>query len=721
MAEEYGYGRYRDDYDYEDDDYEAGGDDADGDDAEHLDAADYHYDDGDEDDTDGSSDESVGDARFLTGAMDEPVNDVVDDPAVNESPEYQRIRRMKSSRKGMARGRRKGNWIPPDLRGYGSPVFWPVEEIHDAGAREPAQGTARRRGIDDVSEAMRELILREVLNQACMTPLASCSEMAQGMEMDLEESMVMEAVQELEKQGWLKGVRVGCKLLPTYRYWAAPFNDITLNQFQSAVMSWHSDDGVGCLIRYDLPRVESIHQVAARYAVDGWALEGLAWVERDAVQAVGMYKRKDSPEVKSFVYFVWVSLWDTEREIWERLTGLPEAASLITQPGIAGSVALIGADRWAVAKALPMAVERLRARQVEPSDVAAWTYVNAEDGWQAASGASMLDGAAQPFRPSLAPVQLDRFVWPRAQRRLGKSSLESVINACPWTRDDARTLYRTLVLVAAYPGASITHCSALAGESDRGVITRQRNRTLLDLGLMRESGEAGVAKAGPPDRPEAFSERGQRQMRYRVSLGPKGEGEPVKRKAKESREDHTRRTANGAHRVMLDHGGLSYREIVRRSGVGKINDRLGDRLVHDDILVDLLGRFTVLGYDVAPASRAITASAEGEGIEPDGMLYCSSPVGTGFHYLELELSHLSPGDIQPRMKKYSERRTSYPLAVVCKTDRGARNFDQAGQEMGVPLVATSLHRLRTIGLSGPAWLHHQQAVFVNRVRCPPRP
>ena len=700
MAENYGYGYggYRDEYDDEYDDadvdYEAGYDDAADDDAEHLDAADD--DDRYEDDTD-----------VLTGAVDEPVNEVLDDPAVNESASYQRIRRMKRSRRLQARARREGKWIPPDLTRFGSPVFGPVAEPH-------APGPARPMAID-LSEIGGG---GDVLRQVFMTPLLSGPELARAL--DLDEDLVLEAAQALQQEGLLRSVSVGCLLRPTARYWVAPVHVDTTprSDLEQAVLSWHSDAGIGSLLRYSLLRIESINQVAVRYGVDGWALEGVAWAERDAVQAIGLYNRKQSPQVKSLVYFVWVSQWDTEREISERLMDLPEAVSRITEPGLSGSVALIGADRWAVTKALPMAIESLSAGQVEPADLAAWTYAA---GWLAASGASLLDCAVQRFRPTLAPARLDRFVWPRSQRSLGKTHLESIINSCPWTRPDSRTLYRTLKLVGEHTGASIAHYGALAGESDSELITRKRLGTLLDLGLAREAGRVGVANLGTPDRPEVLSARGRGQLRYRVSLGPNGEEEPAKRQAGESKEDHARRTANGAFRIMLDHGELSYREIVRRSGVGKLEDRFADRLGHEDVLVDLLGRLKVLGYEVAPASRARTVNAEGCGIDPDGMLYCTSPVGAGYHYFELELSHLTPGEIETRLQKYAQRHTSYPLAVVGKTDLGARHFDRIGQRLGVPVVATSLHRLRTIGFSGPAWLHQGQEAFVTPVPGPPRP
>ena len=82
MAEDYNYiyGRNRDEYDDAAEDYEVGYGDSD-DDAGYLDAADYddHDDYGYEDDTDLLTDEPVGDERLPTGAMAEPVSDIVDD------------------------------------------------------------------------------------------------------------------------------------------------------------------------------------------------------------------------------------------------------------------------------------------------------------------------------------------------------------------------------------------------------------------------------------------------------------------------------------------------------------------------------------------------------------------------------------------------------------------------------------------------------------------
>ncbi len=717
MAEDYGYGygRHRHEYDDAAEGYESGYDDE-HDDVEDLDAADYEdYEDYDDDSVENDApdwdDEPVGDRRFLTGAVDEPVDDVVEDPAANESPAYERIRRLKGSRRWRARNRRQGNWIPPDLREYGSPVFWPVGDPLEA--RRPGQGAP--------SWVSRDDILLEVLHQFLMTPLASCSELPRGMELELDERQVKEAARDLVKQGLLKSASFGCLMPPTPRYWVDPgdLDDGPVGELERAVVSWHRSDGVGCLLRYDMPRVEIINQVAVRYAVDGWALEGVAWVDREAVQAVALYNLRGSPEVRSTVSFMWVGQWDTEREIWERITDLPEAVGRITPPGIAGSVALIGADRWAVAGALPMAVEGLSAWRIEPADVAAWAYAG---GWQAAGGASMLDGAAQPFTPNLTPVRLDRFVWPRAKRRLGRAGLDSIIKSCPWVRRDACTLFLILKLVGEYPGASIANYAALRGKSEKDRIIWRRMITLVDLGLAREAGIAGVANVRTSGRPLVFSNRGQGQMRYRVSLSPQGERELAEELAELGLAggDPARPTADGAFRVMLDHGELSYREIVRRSGLRRLKDRLGTRRVHDDILVDLLGDFSLMGSEVVPASRARTVNAEGYGIDPDGLVYCCSPVGIGYHYLELELSHLGPEDVEARLRKYALRLTPYPLAVICRTDQGARNYDRLGQELGVPVVATSLLRLRKFGLAGPAWLHQGQEASLTPVPCPPR-
>ena len=696
MAENYGYGRYRDEYDDEDEGYEAGYDDA-------ADDDDHGY----EDDTDVLTDEPVDDRSLLTGAVDEPVHEVLDDPTVDESASYERIRRLKGSRRWQAWDRRKGAWIPPDLRKYGQPVFWPVEEPNEA------QGPARRVNIDPSK------ITGDVLRQVLMQPLASCPEIARALALD--EVVVKKAGQALLQEGLLRSVSFGCLRRPTARYWVEPeeFDTTSWSDLEQAVMSWHSDAGIGSLLRYDIPKVETINDVASRYSRAGWGLEGLAWVEGEAIQAIGLYRWRQWDWVTSLVFFVWVSQWETEREIWERLADLPAAVRRITEPGIAGHVVLVGADRWAVARALPMAMESLKDSPIETADVAAWNY---SAGWQAATGKSMLDGAGKPpFRPWLAAAPVDRFVWPRARRRLGRTKLDSIIRACPWTRSDAPSLFLYLKLMGEHPGGAIAHYAALAGKSDKNPIPRKRFATLLELGLAREAGRVGVADVGTPDKPEVFSERGRWQMRYRVSLGPKGEGEPAKRRPGESKVDHARRTANGMHLVMLGHGGLSYREAVRRSGAGKLSDRFGDRLVHEDVLVDVLGRLAVLGCEVVPASRARTVNEEGFGIDPDGMLYGTSPVGTGFHYLELERSRLGPTAIKNRLEKYKLQLTSYPLAVVCKTTRGARNFDRIGQQLGVAIITTSLHRLRTIGLAGPCWIHHGQDVAVYPAPCPPRP
>ena len=463
---------------------------------------------------------------------------------------------------------------------------------------------------------------------------------------------------------------------PTARYWVTPVNVVDvpfpLSDLEQAVLSWHSDHGIGSLLRYSLPRIESINQVAVRYVVDGWELEGVAWVERDAVQAVALYNRRGSPQVRSTVSFMWVAPWDTEREIWERLQDLPAAVSRITQPGIAGHVVLIGADRWAVAKALPMAVESLSAWQVEPAGVAAWTY---SEGWQAASGASMLDGAGQPFRPGLAAAPVDRFVWPRARRRLGKTRLESIINACPWTRPDARSLYLTLTLVGEHPGAAIAHYAALAGKGDKDTDHAGTYHNLARVGSGERSRQGGCGRCGDGRQTGGFF--GTRAVADAIP------GEPGSERGRGASEATGRGVESGAcppdgerdaWRLMLGHGELSYREIVRRSEVGKLGDRFTDRLVHEDVLVDLLGRYCVVGCEVAPASRARTVNEAGFGIDPDGMLYCCSPVGTGYHYLELERSRLGPTAIKDRLEKYRLRLTSYPLAVICKTDPGGTAF-----------------------------------------------
>ena len=261
----------------------------------------------------------------------------------------------------------------------------------------------------------------------------------------------------------------------------------------------------------------------------------------------------------------------------------------------------------------------------------------------------------------------------------------------------------------------------MRGRSDRDRTARKSLRKLVELGLAVDAGIAGVVNMPASERAKLFSERGQGRMRYRLSLSAKHEQDLARIQAGEPGAEVTLPTGNGAYRLMLDDGGQSYREIVRRSGLLKIGDRLGIRRNHDDILDDLFGWFSLIGILSVPASRAITANSKGQRVEPDGMLYCSSPVGIGPHFFELELSHLGPAEVRVRIKRYSLLRTSYPLAVICGTDLGARHFDKIGQELGVPVVATSLARLRKVGLEGRAWIYRGQEVCVTAVRCPPAP
>lgn len=728
-----GYGRHYDDYDdaYEDD--VVGGDWGQGD-----------Y--GNEEAVEGLTDEAVDDARLLNGALAEPVSYVWEDPTeAVESASDERIGYMKYSWKGRARARRVGSWIPPDLRGYGPPVFWAV------GDHEESLGPPR------YTHMTRWEIESDILRQVRMQPLVSGPEMAFNHQLD--EAVVEEILQAFQRQGKVKTVKFGCLMRPTARYWEARegINIRNLASFDRDALSWHRDDAIGSLLKYDMPKVESINQVAVRYATGGWELQRLAWVEEEAVQAMAVYRRRDGGSEQAIVYFVWVPLWASDREVKERLEALHPAVFWITRTGISGQVVLVGPDRWAVARALPMAVHCLKSWHVKPANIAAWTY---SGGWQAASGASMLDSAAQPFRPVLSAAAVERFVWPVSLRRLGRENLESVMKKCAWTRRDSCTLYEYFMIACEFVGGSIPHFAALRGKSDRDRLAWKRISVLVELGLLLEVGIFGVANLPKRERAELLSERGHGQMRYRPSMTTKVEKmlaelamllaekqagilteEDAKKLAgleerlgglvklaglagqlsEESGKKKSRPSANGAFRLMLNHGHLSYREIVRRSGLASLADRLGGRLIHDDILLDILCILRLMGCEVVPTSRSITYTLNGREIKSDAVVYCSSPAGTGHHRVEFERFHLGEREIRARLERYALAYISYPLLAVCRTDRGAERFDRIGRELGVPVVATSLARLREFDPDVPAWIHHGQKVHVTPVSCPPAP
>lgn len=407
MAEDYrlGFGSNHDDYDDEYEDDVASDDDGGQDDYRNEEAVDTL--------TDGS----VDDSQLLTGATGEPVSYVPEEPTgAVESASDERLGHINRSWRGQARARREGSWIPPDLRAYVPPVFCPV------GDQDKSHERARSAHMTPWEVELK------ILRQVRMQPLVSCSEVARHQQ--LEVAVVEADARALQRQGKLKGVKFGCLMPPTARYWEAreSIDFGKLDSIDRDALSCHRDYAIESLLKYDAPKVDSINQLAVRYATGGWGLKRLAWVEEEAVQAVAVYQRGDGGSEQGLVYFVWLPLWASDREVNERLEALHAAVFLITRPGLSGPVVLVGPDRWAVAEALPLAVHCPKARRVKPANIAAWTY---SGGWQAASGTSMLNSAAQPFRPTLSATAVDRFAWPVSLRRLGREILETLIENCP--------------------------------------------------------------------------------------------------------------------------------------------------------------------------------------------------------------------------------------------------------------------------------------------------
>ena len=361
----------------------------------------------------------------------------------------------------------------------------------------------------------------------------------------------------------------------------------------------------------------------------------------------------------------------------------------------------------------------------------------------------MLKADAQAFTPKLKPVRLPRFFCPRPRRRI-KSHPDKVLASCPWARRDGHTLYECFNGVAEHLGGSIPNFCAVRGKSERDGSVYSGIRKLVKLGLAIEVGIFGRKNLSVLDRSQFYSERGQGQRRYRLTLDPRteamlaeletllaeGQTGPLtealetklnalaklaKLAAEHSagpRKNHDCQMANGTHRLMLNHGHLSYKEIVRRYGVLKLANRLDHHLVHEDNILDFLGLFRLMGCDCVPPSRGMNVTVEGRRFCSDGRVYCSSPAGSGFHNLEFERSHLGPEEVRERLKRYLLQFLPYPVLAICLTDRGARHFDDIGQELGVPVVATSIPLLHEMGFEGEAWLHQGQRVSIHPVAFP---
>ena len=118
---------------------------------------------------------------------------------------------------------------------------------------------------------------------------------------------------------------------------------------------------------------------------------------------------------------------------------------------------------------------------------------------------------------------------------------------------------------------------------------------------------------------------------------------------------------------------------------------------HDAGLMKSIRGFAAQGAHVAPGYREYDQWREGS-IVPDAMVYVSeSPYGAGWAYKEHEMSGRGRYRAMQKLENYASkrRRNRWPLLVTLWNDEAEKIFHRVGAEGGVPMMTTTVERLRS--------------------------
>ena len=474
--------------------------------------------------------------------------------------------------------------------------------------------------------------------------------------------------------------------------------------------SWHSRDAIGNLVVYDLPKVESVHDIAPRFAADGWALSRIQFYERKAMAAIAEYRHPDR-HLPAYQVFCIPSVIDNQWELCSRLGQLPGELSAQTldpdQFFFSPGLALVAEDAWGACQALDMA-RGILSWWVDPAHITAWYHDG--DGWRVSDAKSVITGGApaelSPLTESPEPLPAVA-----SARRLGPRRFDRIISGCRWSGRDGRKQFALLTLLGQYPVISIGHLKALAGEGRRGEETERRLKVLVRLGLAEivAPGARATAKRLPRGVPLMISERGQGAHHYALTrAGRLGfwYAHGGKRGALYSRCGLSAfHNYKERERERVERNALCRRCGLSGRGKAKEREKWKWSFRHQDGVYEVLAQFREMGCEVAPGWRAHARLANGMTIQPDGVVLLQTPWGRRWCYLEYELSDRSEKAFAPRCAKYGSghRLESHPLIMVCHDGRAEANFWRAAREYAPEIwaLSTTLARLREGGVLGP--------------------
>ena len=169
----------------------------------------------------------------------------------------------------------------------------------------------------------------------------------------LSEYQAKRGVRDLIAGGFVAKDVLGCLLpgVPRQRFMESGLEYLELSDEERSL---HGPDGLGNLIRYDLPKVEAMNAVSPFYATEGWEFYRVHWYEREPFFTATEYRHPDQHR-PAYLPFCWASTMDTQRELAERLEALPEAVQAHSvypdEKFWPAGLTVVGADEWAVSRA----------------------------------------------------------------------------------------------------------------------------------------------------------------------------------------------------------------------------------------------------------------------------------------------------------------------------------------------------------------------------------
>ena len=126
---------------------------------------------------------------------------------------------------------------------------------------------------------------------------------------------------------------------------------------------------------------------------------------------------------------------------------------------------------------------------------------------------------------------------------------------------------------------------------------------------------------------------------------------------------------------------------------------------HEFGLMAFMSQFLAAGCAVAAGWRDHEPQGFSGGIVPDAMVHLRiTPFLPGWYYVEYELSATSLKDIADKCRGFDSpyRVNLWPVLVVCAHDAAEARFHEAGREMGIHMLTTTVGRLKAHGPVGNA-------------------